>query len=429
MTKQTLSSQLIAKIANIDLDTNYGFATGISFHSNRVKKGDAFFALAGENSHGIRFAEHALELGAKFIVSDIEHEQGILVPDPAKLLMDLGHWARAQHNGNIIAVTGSVGKTSAKSFIASALDIPKSPGNFNTPLALAKTLIETVINTENNQDLVLELGIDRLGEMDILLALARPDYAVLTLISESHLSGLGSLENIATEKKKILNGPKISFVSTDVEKFVNKTSNIKTYGLFPGKADYVSKLIAEDINGQTLEFDHLEYKIPVLSSVMAKAATVALALAKELNYDLIKASQRLAKIRLEPNRLEIRRHSNFLILDDSYNSSPAAIKETIKVLKKLPKPHMAILGDMLELGPNSAKYHQDLSKYMTDLKLITIGNDAQFISKGNSKAVHFNTIEDARAYLRKLKKEGSILVKASRGMKFENILDILEAEQ
>lgn len=420
------NSQLIAKIAKIDLETDYGLATGVSFHSNRVKKGDVFFAFAGEYAHGIKYADHALERGAKFIVSDIEHRQGILVTDPAKLLIDLGKWARAHHSGNIIAVTGSAGKTSTKNFIASALSIPKSPGNFNTPLALAKTLIENIIEKKDKQDLVLELGIDHIGEMDILLDLAKPDYAVLSLIAESHLSGLGSLENIAKEKKKILNGTKMSFVSTDAKRFVKKTKNIKTYGLFPSKADFISKLIKQDINGQSLEFEGIEYKIPILSSAMARAATVALALAKELNYDLIKASKQIAELRLEPRRLDIRQHSGYLILDDSYNSSPAAVKEALRVLKILPKPHMAVLGDMLELGPNSAKYHQDLAQYTKGLKLITIGNYAKFISKGNPKAIHFNKIEDAQGYLANLKKEGSILVKASLGMKFDNVVNILE---
>ncbi len=427
MTTTDFDSQLIAKIANIELETDFGLASGVSFHSNRVKKGDIFFAFAGENSHGIKYASQALERGAKFIVSNIAHDKAILVTDPAQILMDLGHWARAQHSGNIIAVTGSAGKTSSKSFIASALAIPKSPGNFNTPLALAKTLIETIIAKEQKQDLVLELGIDHIGEMDILLNLAKPDYAVLTLIAESHLSGLKSLENIAKEKKKILNGPKMSFVSSDAEQFIRKSSNIKTYGIFPNNADYLSKIIKQDSSGQILEFEGLEFKIPVLSSAMAKAATVALALAKELNYDLNKAAQRLAGLRLEPGRLEIRKHANYLILDDSYNSSPIAVKEALKVLASLPKPHTVILGDMLELGPNSAKYHQGLSKYMSNLKLITIGDNAQFISKDIPKAMHFDSIKSSQEYLKSLKKEGSILIKASRGMKFEKVLSILEA--
>lgn len=429
MARQTLSSTLIASIAGIELARDLGNATGLAFSSDRVKAGDVFFALAGEHSHGIKYAEQALENGAAFIVSDKYHKHGMLVDEPAKLLMDLGHWARAQHSGNIIAVTGSAGKTSTKNFIAQALDIPKSPGNFNTPLALAKTLVENLLNQSHAKDLVLELGIDHQGEMDILVDLAKPDYAVLTLISASHLAGLESIAIVASEKKKILTNTKLALVSEDALAYVQKNNKIKTYGLYPKDLDYSSKILKQDINGQNLEFRGLEFHLPVLSSAMAKAATAAMAIATELGYDLAQAAKRLQSVRLEPRRLEIKRHKDFIILDDSYNSSPAALIEAIKVLKTLPKAHTAILGDMLELGANSAQLHKDLAKYLTDIDLITIGNYSKHFGDLNPNSEHFSNIEQAQAYLTKFDKSGSILVKASLGMKFIDVIDILEAEK
>jgi len=423
---KTIDSKLIAKLAGIKNDKNLGRASGVAFNSARVKAGDVFFALAGEHSHGIKYADEALKKGALFVVSDKYHERGLVVKDPAKLLLDLGAWARARHKGNIIAVTGSAGKTSTKNFIAKALAIPKSPGNFNTPLALAKTLIENLIADNEDKDLVLELGIDHVGEMDQLLNLAQPDYAVLTLISASHLSGLKTVETVAKEKTKILKNAKLSLVSEDAIAWLEKTENIKTYGLFPSDLDYVSKQIKQDLNGQSLEFNGLSYKIPLLSSAMAKAATAALGLATELGYNLPQAAKNLATLRLEPRRLEIKKYRDFLLLDDSYNSSPAALIEAISVLKTLPKPHTAILGDMLELGPESAKLHREISPYLANIRLITVGKHArEFV---NSKSIHFNDIEAAQEYLKTMDKSGSILLKASLGMNFLELGKTLEAQ-
>ncbi len=425
MEKLLFDSQLIAHIAKTTLKQDFGAAKGVSFHSAKVKPGDAFFALPGENMHGIRFADSAIDAGAAFVVSDKEHTKGILVNDPIKLLLDLGAWARAQISGNLIAVTGSAGKTSTKTMISTALNIPKSPGNFNTPLALAQTLIENVIDGHSHKDIVLELGIDHPGEMDELVNLAKPDYAVLTLIAASHLLGLKDLKTVANEKLKLLKAAKFSLVSSDAIAFVADNTKVKSYGLNENN-DYFGKVLEQSVEGQLLDYKGNKVRLPVLSESMAKAAVAALALAEMLSYKLKTAIENLESLELEPGRLQIKKQPGFIILDDSYNSSPAAARQALDVLRSLPKPHIAVLGDMLELGEKEIEYHQILGKQSQGIKLVTIGALAKYIAKENPNSKHFMDIEQAKDYLLKLKKEGTILIKASRGMRFERITEILE---
>ena len=173
-------------------------ATGVTFHSGRVHAGDAFFALPGASTHGITFADKAVEQGAAFVVSDKPHPRGLLVVDPVEALLKLGRWARAAYPGSVVGVTGSAGKTTTKAFLAAVLEAPSSPGNFNTPLALATTLVNTYLQRgDEPTPLVLELGIDHVGEMATLVDLVKPTHAVLTLIAASHLEALKDLETVA----------------------------------------------------------------------------------------------------------------------------------------------------------------------------------------------------------------------------------------
>jgi UDP-N-acetylmuramoyl-tripeptide--D-alanyl-D-alanine ligase len=229
-------------------------ASGVSFHSARVRPGDAFFALPGAAQHGLEFAEAALEAGAAYVVSDRAHPRGVTVPDPAGLLLALGEDARRQMQGIVIGVTGSAGKTSCKAFLGAALGAETTPGNFNTPLALAQVLVAAALAGRTGTDarLVLELGIDHPGEMDTLLALAKPTHAVITLIAPSHLAGLGSVAGVAREKLKLADAAGHAFVSTQAAAFLSAAQRPKvtTYGL--DGADVTGTLSDITPSGQTL---------------------------------------------------------------------------------------------------------------------------------------------------------------------------------
>jgi UDP-N-acetylmuramoyl-tripeptide--D-alanyl-D-alanine ligase len=418
---QTLSAQLIAELGGSRTEVALPNATGVSFSTHRLQQGQAFFALPGANTHGIVYADDAIAKGAAFVVSDRPHPMGIQVADAAKTLLELGRYARAQREGAVVGITGSAGKTSTRAFITTALKAVSSTGNLNTPLALACVLVNTWLNNGSKQPLVLEMGIDHVGEMDTLVSVVKPTHGVLTLVAPTHLEGLGSTEGVAREKAKLLQAASFKLANIQAWPFIKTLEPAaKTYGL-SDFADYRGSYV----HG-VLTYKNLSVKLPVLGAGMATNALSALVLAEALNIPLEEAATRLEGTQLEPGRLQLKRLGNAHIIDDTYNSSPAAAKEALNVLRSLPKPHTAILGDMLELGPHSSDYHFELGKQTRDLDaVIAIGRMAKFIAEANSKARYFATLDDALVFLKTYQVEGTVLVKASRGMKLEQCVDVL----
>jgi UDP-N-acetylmuramoyl-tripeptide--D-alanyl-D-alanine ligase len=418
---QTLSAQFIAELGGSRTELSLPTATGISFSTNRLQQGQAFFALPGANTHGIVYADDAIARGAAFVVSDRPHPMGVQVADAAKTLLELGQWARMQRKSAVVGITGSAGKTSTRAFIAAALNAISSTGNLNTPYALASILVNTLLTNGSEQPLVLEMGIDHTGEMDTLVSVVKPTHGVLTLVAATHLEGLGSIEGVAREKSKLLQTASFKLANIQTQPFIKNLEPLaKTYGLSEF-ADYRGSYA----NG-TLSYKNVNVKLPVLGAGMATNALAALVLAEALNLPLHEAAKRLETTQLEPGRLQLKRVGNAQIIDDTYNSSPAAAKEALNVLRSLPTPHTAILGDMLELGPHSSDYHFELGKQTRDLdNVIAIGRMAKFIAEANPKARYFASLDEALVFLKTSKVEGTVLVKASRGMKLERCVEAL----
>jgi UDP-N-acetylmuramoyl-tripeptide--D-alanyl-D-alanine ligase len=422
---QTLSAQFIAEQGASRTELSLPSATGISFSSQRLKQGDAFFALPGATTHGILYADDAIAKGAAFIVSDRAHPMGVQVNDPAATLLGLGRWARSQRTGAVVGVTGSAGKTSTRAFIATALNALSSTGNLNTPYALASILVNTLLATGRDQPLVLEMGIDHVGEMDTLVSVVQPTHGVLTLVAASHLEGLGSVESVAKEKAKLLQASRFKLANLQTQPFIRTLEpNAKTYGL-SDLADFHGAY-----NNGVLHYKNVQIKLPVLGAGMATNALCALVLAEELNISLIDAAKRLEQTVLEPGRLQLKRVGELLIVDDTYNSSPAAAKEALNVLRSLPRPHTAILGDMLELGSHSSDYHFELGKQSKDIdSVIAVGRMAKYIAEANPNTTYFSNVDEVLAFLKTYKLQGTVLVKASRGMRLERCVDVLMKQE
>ena len=406
-------------------------ASGVSFHNARVRPGDAFFALPGAAGHGVEYADAALAAGAAFIVSDRPHPRGVVVPDPARLLLELGVWARDHLRGVVVGVTGSAGKTSTKALLAAALGAEATPGNFNTPLALAQTLVGAALagRTGPEARLVLELGIDHLGEMDELLRLARPTHGVVTLIAPSHLEGLGSVAGVAKEKLKLVDAAEHAFVSAQAAAFLSEEQHQKvtTYGL--NHADVTGTLTDVSPFGMTLTALEVTMRLPFVGPALAENALAALAVAATLGDDLTVAAARLGRAQLEPGRLQIHRLGRLTLLDDSYNSSPAAASAALATLVAFPRPHTAVLGDMLELGPDAAAYHERLGEQTLGLdRTIAVGPAMRSLLAGNPAAWHLETF-DLGVLSALLPDHGTLLIKGSRGMRLERLVHALLNER
>lgn len=458
--KPTLfSPRLLAELAGVSDLPRLPDACGVSFHSAQVRPGDAFFALPGAAQHGLAFAEAALRAGAAFIVSDRPHPRGLAVPDPAGLLLELGRRARRELRGPVIGITGSAGKTGSRALIAAALGAYATPGNFNTPLALARTLIEAWLagRTGANARLVLELGIDHPGEMDTLLALTQPTLAVLTLIAPGHLSGLGSVENVAREKLKLVSAAGHAFISAQAATFLPVTAratrrgSLSTYGLEGGgitgdglneggpkddslaenRADVIGRLseISTDAQsyGQTLAACGVRLRLPFVGAASAENAVAALALAAHLGDDLVRAATQLENAPLEPGRLQPHRLGSLTLLDDSYNSNPASASAALAALAHFPRPHTAVFGDMLELGAESGSLHRELGVQTRTLeRVIAVGAQTRHLAAANPEAVHVPSF-DLGALLPLMPSRGTLLVKGSRGMRLERLVEALIA--
>lgn len=403
-------------------------ATGVAFNSAAVVPGDAFFALPGATSHGMEYAPQALERGAAFIVSDRPHERGILVPDPAGALLTLGRAARARLQGPVIGITGTAGKTSTKAMLAAALRARATPGNFNTPFALAQALIGAhLAETQAGPDaserppLVLELGIDHAGEMAELTELTRPDHGIITSIGASHLAGLGDIEGVAREKGALLSAAHgVKMVSVSAAEHLPPE-------LLEGVLLVGAHHVLNGSTGSTLEAFGRRIELPWPGRPAAENALMALTMATRLGVDVEVAIERLLKADLEGARLERRLLGDLTIIDDSYNSNPVSLRAALEVLFAAPRPRVAFLGDMLELGDREAEEHRAMGAATRGLDLVVaVGRASALMKETNPEARWAHDALAATAFLGEVPEGATVLVKGSRGIGLERLIAKLE---
>lgn len=423
--------RLAALLGASALDEKLPPVRGATHHSGRVRPGDAFFALPGQEMHGIDFADDALAAGAALVVSDRPHPGGLQVDDPGGALLRLGRWARARLTRPLLAVTGSAGKTTAKALLAAATGGETPPGNLNTPHALAGALVRAW-SDGGTAPLVLELGIDRVGEMDELTALVRPDVGLLTAISASHLDGLGDVATVAREKGRLLAATARGLAADDAWRQLPDELALRTirYGL-DGDAPWRGHLAGPAFEPR-LEVEApvaLRAPLPGPGRGLAESALGALAAAALLGVDPAPAAERLARARLEPGRLTVRRFAGWTLIDDSYNSNPASAAQALALLRAAPPPRTAVLGEMRELGAEAADRHRALGEATAGLeRVLAVGPHAAEVRRGNP-AAQVTSQEEIEDVIAALPREGTILVKASRGLRFERLVEALVAAE
>lgn len=432
-----LTAELLARLAGVPSPPGtLPAATGAAFHSASLQTGQIFFALPGATAHGLDHADAAFTAGAAFLVSDRPHPRGLQVADPAATLLALGAHARAQLRGPVIGISGSSGKTTTKDMLAALLAAPASPGNFNTPFALASTLVHAWL-TSPKEPLILELGIDHPGEMQQLVNLVQPTHALLTSIGASHLELLGNVENVAAEKRLLLDAVPAGhrFASSQAAAWLAPLpAGLATWGLDDG-ADHSGTLSSPEAARQTLVYGADEFELRLPGTALATNLLGALAVARHFGVPAATAQRRLASLELDEGRLQFRQTGKRLILDDSYNSNPASVREALAVLARCPAPRSAILGDMRELGSQTVPAHRELGRATRNLEcVITAGEFSSEVQRGNPRALAVAGRADVLPLLASLPAGGTLLIKASRSLEFERLVstiveqDALEAE-
>lgn len=382
-------------------------AQRLTWDSREAGPETAFVALPGEAMHGNTFVQQALGRGAPFVLTNLEVPRAVQVADARAALFA---WAQAERARNplVVGITGSVGKTTAKSYAAAALEAHFMPV-FNTLPAIACFLLEF---GRLPQPLVVEMGIDRLGEMRELARLVRPDVGVITSIGAAHLEALGSLEGVAREKGIILEAPR-RLVSTQAAAWFPDQAfpGVETYGF--GSATYAGQQLEVRSEGASFRFGDVPVKLPLASRVQAEAAVLGLVLAEQAGLDLHGAAARLTAVSVPGGRYRVL-PGRFTIIDDTYNASPLSVRAALEALDAYPGRKISVLGRMLELGEDERAMHAgggELARQHADL---TYGV-GQFAALLGERA-YAQVPELISALEAEVRGGDVVLVKASRGV-------------
>jgi UDP-N-acetylmuramoyl-tripeptide--D-alanyl-D-alanine ligase len=439
-------------------------SNSLSFHkfnidSRLTEPGELFFALVAERN-GHDFIPAAIKKGASGAV--VSHE--VTIPDKAIALIQVNDTLEAlhklagqvlsEHPVKVIGITGSIGKTTTKEFafrlLSRSLNVLKSEGNFNNQLGVPLSLLKL---TDKHEVAVLEMAMSAPGEIRTLTRIAPPDIAVITNIYPVHLQFFSSIEEIALAKKEILDGAKadgIAVLNGD-DPFVKKIAEDWkgeriSFGLSSGcevRAQNIRKAGWEGMSfelryGQRKEKISLPfyYESHLYNFLAATAAAWALSVPFE---DIL---PQIITLKLMPNRGTLVRLTNDIkLIDDSYNSNPAALEAALKALAPLPaKRKIAVLGDMLELGEKEIAYHIQAGKHVAESGwniLVTVGVLSQHMAEGalssgmrSDQIYSFKNSDEAAGEILRLVQEGDlILVKSSRKIGIEKIVERLKKER
>ncbi|THF71309.1 UDP-N-acetylmuramoyl-tripeptide--D-alanyl-D-alanine ligase [Deinococcus sp. Arct2-2] len=382
-------------------------ALRLTWDSREASPDVAFVALPGEKMHGNRFVEAALAAGAPFVLTDLDVERAIRVPDAQAALFT---WARHERAKNklVVGITGSAGKTTAKSYVAAALDAQFMPV-FNTLPAIACFLIEYGASAK---PLVVEMGIDRVGEMAELVDLVRPDVGVITTIGATHLEALGTVDNVAFEKGHILRSvtgqPIRSLVGMQAAAYF---PGVDSYGF--GGATFAGQELEVTPEGASFTFAGQAVSLRRAATVQAEAAVLGLALTQSAGIPLNEAAVRMAAVQVPGGRYRVH-PGRYTVIDDAYNASPIAVTAALDALSGSPGRRVSVLGRMLELGETERALHAEVGEYARAKADVTYGVGA-FAAELGERA--YRSVPELLAALLHDTQDGDvILVKASRGI-------------
>ena len=434
-----------------DLDAQ---AVQVSTDSRNITPGCLFIPLEGERFDGHSFIQAALEAGAAGCLTARERESYlpgrfyIKVRSTQRALWELARYYKKLFPIPFIAVTGSVGKTTTKDMTAAVLGarfcVHKTEGNFNNDIGVPLTLLRL---EAQHEVCVVELGMDHAGEIDNLARLVEPDMALITNIGDAHIENLGSRENIFKAKCEIfphLKRDGLAILNGDDPLLAALEGTLAQRTVFVGEGeglDYTARDLSSDGAGHLFcrvktPRSQFEANIPALGSHMIYPTLMAAAVAEALGMapdEIIRGIGAFLPTKMRMNI--VRCKGDIVILNDAYNANPQSMRAAAAVLGDAQgRRKVAVVGDMKELGPGSEQFHRAVGGYFAQAgtdRLIAVGDLARFMAEGArdaglGQADWFPTLDAARnALSREVRAGVTILVKASRSMAFEKIVDFL----
>ena len=436
---QAVSGKLVC---NKDMENSV--ISGISLDSRKIKPGWLFIALKGEKADGFDFTDAAFRNGAVCALCErpAEKHPHILVESSFEALKKLGAYIRSKSRAKFIAVVGSVGKTGTRRMLECMLSqkfrTHSTEGNFNNEYGLPQTLFNLKKTDEVS---VLELGISNFGEMSELGKIARPDYALYTNIGDMHLENLKNREGVLKAKTELIDympeTGRLFFNGAD--KMLRRFDSplpVTYYGT--DESYFIHPSDIEQIGNESTVFtlhigsESIRVNMPAVGAHMVLNAVAAANVAYFLSLTIEEIKNGIESFSPVGHRWRILHKNGFTVIDDCYNAGPNSMRAALSALNSDSDGRkIAVLGDMLELGETSGRLHYELGTFCSQAgldALFTVGNEAKSIARGardaGMKQVFELSYDKAAEKLKAYLKTGDVLlVKASRGMKFENIID------
>ena len=454
MTKLKKKLSDIAAWLNVEEAKSNPIVTGVSINTRTLNPGDIFIPFRGENVNGHRFVKDAFEKGAVaslWLKDEPNPPQDVpllFVESGEKALQQMAVAYREELNSVFIGITGSNGKTSTKDLVAGMLApyfrVKKTEGNFNNELGLPLTILSL---EEDTEFAVLEMGMSSFGEIEFLSNLAKPTYSVITNIGEAHMQDLGSREGIAKAKFEIISGLQsegILFYDGDeplLRPFVESEPSLQTKSFGLGEQNdlriaevtFTEQGSAFRVEGVLNEV----MSIPVLGEHQVKNTLAALLIGKEVGLTPEQMREALQHIVLTDMRMQVIEAANGAIfINDAYNAAPTSMRAAISFVEtsSIKPEKWLVLGDMLELGDNEKEYHEQISTSISNeiFKGVCLYGPRmkwlyeELISKFENDRIIW--VEDDHTQLvsfleKQINAQSIVLVKGSRGMKLERVIE------
>lgn len=411
-------------------------SSGISTDTRTIQKDNLFFSLSGDNFNGNKFAKQALEKGAKFAIIDDKNyiqKNTILVKNTLDTLQQLANHHRKELSIPIIALTGSNGKTTTKELINCVLsqkyNTKATKGNLNNHIGVPLTLLSMDSSTEIG---IVEMGANNFNEIELLANISSPDYGYITNFGKAHLEGFGSLEGVIKAKSELYQNlrknNKIVFLNSDSTEQVKQSKDINSFTFSENNNSNTTIQFSKTSPEVEVVYKNQTIKSNLIGSYNFTNIAAAISIGEYFKVntkDIIKAIETYTS---DNNRSQIiNKNSNKIILD-AYNANPTSMKAALESLNQLKTQNKVLfIGDMFELGESSKEEHQNIVNYIETMEI----NQCYILGEQFSKTTHSTKIKSHRDYndflnnYNKSFTNHTILIKGSRGMALERILELL----
>lgn len=414
-------------------------SSGISTDTRKLSEGCMYFALKGDNFDGNEFVEQAFNGGAKYCVVDnnkaVLSDDCFIVDDVLTTLQKLATYHRNEIDISIISLTGSNGKTTTKELINVVLstqyNVSATKGNLNNHIGVPLTLLSFSKDLDFG---IVEMGANHKKEIEFLSNIAQPDYGLITNFGKAHLEGFGSIEGVIEGKSELYKflktNNKTVFVSADDSKQLNQIGKYQNTVKFGSNSN--NDCVVEFIEANpfvTIKYDGIEINSQLIGDYNFGNIAIAVAIGQYFNVTRDNIKSAIENYQPDNNRSEIIQKGSVQIILDAYNANPTSMLAALKNLQQLEAENKYLfLGDMFELGADAEKEHQNIADFAEQNfrdNVYLIGEN--FSKTTTSESIKkFKKFEDLKPILNKLNLHNStLLIKGSRGMALERILDIL----